>query len=87
MWLGEQITERGIGNGISLIIFIGIVARYPTDILNTVRSVFVTQTISIFVGVFLLAMMIAVTALTVMITQGQRRIPVQYAARQAAWPS
>jgi len=81
MWLGEQITERGIGNGISLIIFIGIVSRYPTDILNTVRAVFVTNTISIFVGVFLLAMMIAVTALTVMITQGQRRIPVQYARR------
>jgi preprotein translocase subunit SecY len=81
MWLGEQITERGIGNGISLIIFIGIIARYPTDIMNTVRAVFVTQTLSIFVGVFLLAMMIAVTALTVMITQGQRRIPVQYARR------
>jgi preprotein translocase subunit SecY len=81
MWLGEQITERGIGNGISLIIFIGIIARYPTDIMNTVRAVFVTQTLSIFVGVFLLAMMVAVTALTVMITQGQRRIPVQYARR------
>jgi len=81
MWLGEQITERGIGNGISLIIFIGIVARYPTDIMNTIRAVFVTQTLSIFVGVFLLAMMVAVTALTVMITQGQRRIPVQYARR------
>ena len=38
MWLGEQITERGIGNGISLIIFIGIVARYPTDILNTAQQ-------------------------------------------------
>ena len=38
MWLGEQITERGIGNGISLIIFIGIIARYPTDILNTFRA-------------------------------------------------
>ncbi len=81
MWLGEQITERGIGNGISLIIFIGIVASYPTDILNTVRAVFVTQTLNVFVGVFLLAMMIAVTALTVLITQGQRRIPVQYARR------
>ena len=81
MWLGEQITERGIGNGISLIIFIGIIAMFPTDIINTIRSVFVTQTLSIFVGVFLLAMMIAITALTVMITQGQRRIPVQYARR------
>jgi preprotein translocase subunit SecY len=81
MWLGEQITERGIGNGISLIIFIGIIARFPTDIMNTVRAVFVTQSLNIFVGVFLLAVMIAVTGLTVMITQGQRRIPVQYARR------
>ncbi len=38
MWLGEQITERGIGNGISLIIFIGIIARYPIEILNTFRA-------------------------------------------------
>jgi preprotein translocase subunit SecY len=81
MWLGEQITERGIGNGISLIIFIGIVARYPTDIINTVRAVFVSNTLNIFVATFLLAVMIAVTALTVLITQGQRRIPVQYARR------
>jgi preprotein translocase subunit SecY len=81
MWLGEQITERGIGNGISLIIFVGIVARYPADIINTVRSVFVSQTLNIFVATFLLAVMIAVVALTVLITQGQRRIPVQYARR------
>jgi preprotein translocase subunit SecY len=81
MWLGEQITERGIGNGISLIIFIGIIASYPADISNTIRAVFSTQQLNVFVGVFLLAMMIAVTALTVLITQGQRRIPVQYARR------
>jgi len=81
MWLGEQITERGIGNGISLIIFIGIVARYPADIINTVRSVFVSNTLNIFVATFLLAVMVAVVALTVLITQGQRRIPVQYARR------
>jgi preprotein translocase subunit SecY len=81
MWLGEQITERGIGNGISLIIFIGIVARYPTEIIDTVRSVFVTKTLNIFVAAFILVMMVAVVALTVMMTQGQRRIPVQYARR------
>jgi preprotein translocase subunit SecY len=81
MWLGEQITERGIGNGISLIIFIGIVARYPTEIVDTVRSVFVTKTLNIFVAAFILVMMVAVVALTVMMTQGQRRIPVQYARR------
>jgi preprotein translocase subunit SecY len=81
MWLGEQITERGIGNGISLIIFIGIIARFPIDLINTFRAIFVTQTLNIFMGVFLLLMMVAVTALTVMMTQGQRRIPVQYARR------
>ena len=81
MWLGEQITERGIGNGISLIIFIGIIAQFPTDIINTVRAIFVAQTLNIFVGAFLLAVMVAVTALTILITQGQRRIPVQYARR------
>lgn len=81
MWLGEQITERGIGNGISLIIFIGIVARYPIEIQNTIQAVFKTQTLNIFVGAFLAAMMVAVTALTVLITTGQRRIPVQYARR------
>jgi len=81
MWLGEQITERGIGNGISLIIFIGIVARYPSELVNTVRAVFVAHTLNPFVGMFLLAVMIAVVMLTVLITQGQRRIPVQYARR------
>jgi preprotein translocase subunit SecY len=81
MWLGEQITERGIGNGISLIIFIGIVARYPSELVNTVRAVFVAHTLNPFVGMFLLAVMIGVVMLTVMITQGQRRIPVQYARR------
>jgi preprotein translocase subunit SecY len=81
MWLGEQITERGIGNGISLIIFIGIVARYPAQIINTVRAVFVSHTLNPFVAMGLLAVMIAVVALTIMITQGQRRIPVQYARR------
>ncbi len=81
MWLGEQITERGIGNGISLIIFIGIVARYPAEIIDTMRSVFVTKQLNIFVAAFILVMMIAVVALTVLMTQGQRRIPVQYARR------
>jgi len=81
MWLGEQITERGIGNGISLIIFIGIVARYPAEIINTIRAVFISNTMNIFLAAFLLALMVAVIGLTVLITQGQRRIPVQYARR------
>src|SRR5262245_51626512 len=70
MWLGEQITERGIGNGISLIIFIGNIVWFHAEVINTVRSVFVAQTLNIFVGAFLLAVMVAVTALTLLITQG-----------------
>lgn len=80
MWLGELITEKGIGNGMSLLIFIGIVARYPTDIINTVRAV--TQgTLGLFVLIVMLVGMLGVTMFVVLVTQGQRRIPVQYAKR------
>jgi preprotein translocase subunit SecY len=80
MWLGEQITERGIGNGISLIIFAGIVARMPTAIGNTFRMV-TTGTLGIFFVVILLVVMIAVVGFIIFVEQGQRRIPVQYAKR------
>jgi preprotein translocase subunit SecY len=80
MWLGEQITERGIGNGISLIITIGIIARYPIDTLNTWRAVSIGQ-MSPFKLLILLAMMVSVVAGIIFVTQGQRRIPVQYAKR------
>ncbi len=80
MWLGEQITERGIGNGISLIIFAGIVARMPTAMGNTFRLVS-TGAMSIFPVIVLLALMVAVIAVIVFVEQGQRRIPVQYAKR------
>ncbi len=80
MWLGEQITERGIGNGISLIIFIGIVARFPIDMLQTTELVR-AGTLSPFLMAILIVAMVAVTAGVIMITQGQRRIPVQYAKR------
>jgi len=76
MWLGEQITERGIGNGISLIIFIGIVARFPHSALDQFR---VTQ--NLIISLIILAVMVAITASVVLITQGTRRIPVQYAKR------
>ena len=76
MWLGEQITERGIGNGISLIIFIGIIARFPHSIVDQFR---VSQ--NIIVGLIILAVMIAIIAGVVLVTQGTRRIPVQYAKR------
>ena len=80
MWLGEQISERGIGNGISLIIMIGIVARYPTDFLNTWRSLTLGQITPLRL-VFLLVIMVFVIGAVILITQGQRRIPVQYAKR------
>jgi preprotein translocase subunit SecY len=80
MWLGEQITERGIGNGISLVIFIGIVASYPADAWNTFRIV-QSGGMHLLVLLVLLAAMVFITAAVVLITQGQRRIPVQYARR------
>jgi preprotein translocase subunit SecY len=80
MWLGEQITERGIGNGISLIIFAGIVARMPSAIINTLQLV-KTGEISIFIVILLLLLMIAVVGFIVFMERGQRRIPVQYARR------
>ncbi|MBN2184634.1 MAG: preprotein translocase subunit SecY [Candidatus Krumholzibacteriota bacterium] len=80
MWLGEQISERGIGNGISLIIMIGIIARYPADFLNTWRAINLGQ-MTPFRLIIFAAIMISVVAGVILITQGQRRIPVQYAKR------
>jgi preprotein translocase subunit SecY len=80
MWLGEQITERGIGNGISLIIFAAIVARMPAAIGNTVRKLFLGE-IGPFTFIIVLVVMIAVIGFIIFIEQGQRRIPVQYAKR------
>ena len=77
MWLGEQITERGIGNGISLIIFAGIVARMPSAINNTLTLVKAGE-MSIFFLIFLLVFMVAVIGLIVFMETGQRRIPIQY---------
>jgi preprotein translocase subunit SecY len=80
MWLGEQITERGIGNGISLIIFAGIVARFPNALISTIRLLQAGE-LSIFFVIFLLAMMIAVIGAIIFFERGQRKIPVQYAKR------
>ncbi len=77
MWLGEQITEHGIGNGMSLIIFIGIVAGMPTALQN-LFSLMGTGQISMVKALVLVAMMVFVVAAAVIITTGQRRIPVQY---------
>jgi preprotein translocase subunit SecY len=80
MWLGEQITERGIGNGISLIIFAGIVARMPTAISNSIR-ILRTGEMGIISTLFLVVLMVAVVGAIIYMERGQRRIPVQYAKR------
>ncbi|MBI5441462.1 MAG: preprotein translocase subunit SecY [Deltaproteobacteria bacterium] len=80
MWLGEQITERGIGNGISLIIFAGIVAGLLPAIINTFRLMQAGQ-LNLFVVLLLLLVMIGVIFAIVWIERAQRRIPVQYAKR------
>jgi preprotein translocase subunit SecY len=80
MWLGEQITERGIGNGISLIIYAGIVAGLPEALIGTVRLV-KSGEMTIFVVLLLLVMMVLVVGVVIFMERGQRRIPVQYAKR------
>jgi preprotein translocase subunit SecY len=81
MWLGEQITDRGIGNGMSLIIFAGIVVGLPGAIGNIYTNVFVTKEWSVITLAVILIMMIAVVAFIVLVERGERRIPVQYAKR------
>lgn len=80
MWIGEQITAYGIGNGISLIIFAGIVARLP-DGLQTIYQYIQTGTINMFQAFLFAVIAIAMIAVVVAVTQGQRRIPIQYAKR------
>lgn len=80
MWLGEKISEKGIGNGISLLIFVNIVAAMPTTWANAVRVVAAGQLHAISLLAYLL-ITIAVIAAVVMITRGERRVPVQYAKR------
>jgi preprotein translocase subunit SecY len=80
MWLGEQITERGIGNGISVIIFAGIVARMPTAVGNTLRLVS-TGEMGIFLALILVIFMVLVIGFIIFMETAQRRIPVQYAKR------
>ncbi|MCX7822689.1 MAG: preprotein translocase subunit SecY [Syntrophobacterales bacterium] len=80
MWLGEQITEKGIGNGISLIIFAGIVAGMPSAVGNTLRLV-ETGEMSIFKMLIILVLMLVVVGFIIFVERGQRRIPVQYARR------
>ena len=80
MWLGEQINERGVGNGISLIIFAGIVARIPSGI-RALSTAVESGSLSIITLIIFIIAAVFVTAGVVMIQEGQRRIPVQYAKR------
>ena len=80
MWLGEQITERGIGNGISLIIFVGIIDRLPYAFLDEYQVV-ASGARSIIVELIIIAGLVLIIAGVVMVTQAMRRIPVQYAKR------
>ena len=80
MWLGEQITERGIGNGISLIIMIGIVARIPMMILTEIDLI-QNDLRGPLTEVVLMGIMVVIVGFVVLITQGTRKIPVQYAKR------
>lgn len=81
MWLGEQITERGIGNGVSLVITIGILARLPVAAQSLWALFAVQKTANWMHAGLLLFLLVAVVAGVILITQGQRRIPVQYAQR------
>src|SRR4030066_104025 len=80
MWLGEQITERGIGNGISLIIFAGIVAGFPNAIISSV-SLIKSGELHIIMMLPVLVMMVAVIGIIIFMERGQRKIPTQYAKR------
>jgi preprotein translocase subunit SecY len=81
MWLGEQISEKGIGNGISLIIFAGIVVRIPSALVATYTQVVETKEIAPLTLLAIAVMMVGVTAAVVIMQEGQRKIPVQYAKR------
>jgi preprotein translocase subunit SecY len=81
MWLGEQISERGVGNGMSLIIFTGIVVGLPGAIQNIYQNVFVTREWGAVTLLVILALMILVVGFIVLVERGERRIPVQYAKR------
>ncbi|MBN2414209.1 preprotein translocase subunit SecY [bacterium] len=80
MWMGEQITERGIGNGISLVIFIGIVNRFPRAILDEIQFVSSGNS-SLFMTLLTFGILIAIIGAVVLVTEGTRKIPVQYAKR------
>jgi len=80
MWMGEQITEKGLGNGISLIIFIGIIDRFPFALLDEYQLIASGQR-NLILEIVMIALMVLIIAAVIFVTQGTRRIPVQYAKR------
>ncbi len=80
MWLGEQITEHGIGNGISMILFASIISRFPTSIVSTISNV-ITGNLAWWVAVLMYLGALAIIVLIVIVNDAERRIPVQYAKR------
>jgi preprotein translocase subunit SecY len=80
MWLGEQITEYGIGNGISMILFVGIISRFPTSIVSTISNV-IGGNLKWWVAVLMYIGALAIIVLIVFVNDAERRIPVQYAKR------
>jgi preprotein translocase subunit SecY len=80
MWLGEQITEKGIGNGISLLIFAGIVSRGPAMV-RALYANYINKNLNIFTLILFIVFALAVVAVVVIMNQAERRIPVQYAKR------
>ena len=80
MWIGEQITEKGIGNGISLLIFVGIISRVPGAVISSVESM-IGGTMSVWMGLASIVGVLLLIAIIVYVDNGQRRIPVQYAKR------
>ncbi|MBI2794231.1 MAG: preprotein translocase subunit SecY [Ignavibacteria bacterium] len=81
MWIGEQITDRGLGNGISLIIFIGIIARFPTAVSQEIQLIQAGSR-NLVVDLVMVVFLAGIIAAVILVTQGARRIPVQYAKRQ-----
>jgi len=80
MWLGEQITEFGIGNGISIILFASIIARFPTIIYDSINQIAAGE-LNVFVALAVVVLLVAIVIFVVFITKAERRIPVQYAKR------
>ena len=80
MWLGEQITEHGVGNGISIILFASIVSRFPNDIVTTIRNI-INGSLAWWLALLVLLMLLAIIVLIVYVNDAERRLPVTYAKR------